>query len=256
MSVKLTHSQVLDEIIHIESQIEKIVEQICTQSSSLKLMNSSLVNLGGSKPDCDPVSLQNALHLMSEATVCLCNATERLRWYTEHLEMKEPTTEEISDGGEKFNYEELDPGIRETVKFLHSFGYRTTDSGDGVSKPAADPTLTVYDDYLPYPHVVVKTSSPEGAIMEARHIADALEVCGNLNKKIEPGDITLQYDPIDDTSVIIISNITVGKRDESALSVEEINKLLEEGQKNTKELYEKFTADQKKGLQDARGLIF
>lgn len=33
------------------------------------------------------------------------------------------------------NYDELDPGIREVVKWINDRGYTTTDSGDGCSKP-------------------------------------------------------------------------------------------------------------------------
>lgn len=32
------------------------------------------------------------------------------------------------------NYDDLDPGIRETVRWLRGLGYETTDSGDGETK--------------------------------------------------------------------------------------------------------------------------
>lgn len=35
------------------------------------------------------------------------------------------------------NYDQIDPGIRATVKLLRAEGFETTDSGDGVSKPRA-----------------------------------------------------------------------------------------------------------------------
>lgn len=34
------------------------------------------------------------------------------------------------------DYETLDPGVREVVRLLRAHGFETTDSGDGVSKPA------------------------------------------------------------------------------------------------------------------------
>lgn len=36
----------------------------------------------------------------------------------------------------EFNYNELDQGIRVIVRSLREAGFKTTDSGDGVSKPA------------------------------------------------------------------------------------------------------------------------
>lgn len=47
-----------------------------------------------------------------------------------------------------FDYDQLDPGIRRTVRWLHSIGYPTQDSGDGVSKPAPERDFDV-------PHVVI-----------------------------------------------------------------------------------------------------
>jgi hypothetical protein len=35
--------------------------------------------------------------------------------------------------GDEFDYSELAPGIRETVRLLRSNGFETTDSGDGVA---------------------------------------------------------------------------------------------------------------------------
>lgn len=37
---------------------------------------------------------------------------------------------------DEFNYDQLDPGIRDLVRKLRESGFETTDSGDGVSKPA------------------------------------------------------------------------------------------------------------------------
>ncbi len=35
---------------------------------------------------------------------------------------------------ENFDYESLNPGIRETVRWFHLLGYTTTDSGDGLTR--------------------------------------------------------------------------------------------------------------------------
>ena len=47
------------------------------------------------------------------------------------------------------DYDQLDPGIRKTVRWLRSLGYETTDSGDGRSKDLSD------TDNLDVPHVAI-----------------------------------------------------------------------------------------------------
>jgi hypothetical protein len=78
--------------------------------------------------------------------------------------------EVIADTVERPNYDELDPGIREVVRFLNDRGFHTTDSGDGRSKPQE-----WFDagDAIPYPHVVV-ASSPMGLAHEALSVARVL----------------------------------------------------------------------------------
>lgn len=51
------------------------------------------------------------------------------------------------------DYEALDPGIRRTVRWLRSLGFETTDSGDGVTKPAMG--LTWDDGVRDHPHVII-----------------------------------------------------------------------------------------------------
>lgn len=69
--------------------------------------------------------------------------------------MSERETRRLAREIERPNYDELDPGIREVVRALNDAGFDTSDSGDGVSKPA--------DWYesgcaIPFPHVVMATS--------------------------------------------------------------------------------------------------
>lgn len=75
-------------------------------------------------------------------------------------------------------YDELDPGIAATVRWLNEAGFVTVDSGDGVTKLAAgapEPCCHVN----PVPHVHIKvpvTEAPEtwrrlSAAMEARGLA-------------------------------------------------------------------------------------
>ena len=56
------------------------------------------------------------------------------------------------------DYEVLDPGIREAVSLLRDAGFETTDSGDGVSKPA---DWFESGEALPFPHVFAVVSKDE-----------------------------------------------------------------------------------------------
>lgn len=53
------------------------------------------------------------------------------------------------------DYDALDPGIRETVRLLNAAGFETSDSGDGVSKPADWYTS---GEAIPFKHVVAATT--------------------------------------------------------------------------------------------------
>ena len=65
-----------------------------------------------------------------------------------------------------FNYDRLDPGIRDTVRLLREAGFETTDSGDGVSKPPLPGVI-------PFPHVVVATV-PDRLVPDANRCASVL----------------------------------------------------------------------------------
>jgi hypothetical protein len=64
----------------------------------------------------------------------------------------------------------LDPGIHDTVARLIAAGFRTTDSGDGVSKPRE-----LYDEgyALPFPHVFAETKV-RSMVQEAHRMAAVL----------------------------------------------------------------------------------
>lgn len=59
---------------------------------------------------------------------------------------------------DNLDYDQLDPGIRETVRLIRSWGYETSDSGDGRSKEGVrtDP------DILECPHVAVQDPEDQG----------------------------------------------------------------------------------------------
>ena len=83
-----------------------------------------------------------------------------------------------------FDYDKLDPGIRETVRWLHEHGFRTSDSGDGVSKPEVGRTLDI-------PHVAIKTT-PETMMADANRLLAALPTPLSHRVLIEA-----TYSPID-----------------------------------------------------------
>lgn len=68
-----------------------------------------------------------------------------------------------------FDYADLDPGIRDTVRLLRSHGFETTDSGDGVSKLSPD-SKNYGCEPGTQPHVYCSTTC-DFVISEARRLA-------------------------------------------------------------------------------------
>lgn len=65
-----------------------------------------------------------------------------------------------------FDYEQLDPGIRDLVRAVHAAGFETTDSGDGVTKKE----WIESGEAMPFPHIVCNTS-PGSFFMDAERLA-------------------------------------------------------------------------------------
>lgn len=105
--------------------------------------------------------------------------------------------------------EQLDSGIRETVRKLRSHGFNTTDSGDGKTKG---------EDGRPVPHVVIVVQH-EHAVLETRRVEMYLRRWG-LNPVPRPpsddllGDrdvvVELSYNPAEPVAVIVIDHIHDG----------------------------------------------
>jgi hypothetical protein len=76
--------------------------------------------------------------------------------------------------------EGLDPGIKATVHLLRAHGFKTTDSGDGVSKPADE---RVFD----CPHVAA-TVKPKDIVAEARRMQGVLGDEWRVEASYSPGD--------------------------------------------------------------------
>lgn len=104
---------------------------------------------------------------------------------------------------EEPNYEEMNPGIRQTVKWLRSLDFETTDSGDGK-------TGDCECDH-PFPYVAMTVSDPDQLIYETLRLQLQLI---KLGVKIEPmneegttASLQASYDVGDKYSVIFMANI-------------------------------------------------
>jgi hypothetical protein len=113
---------------------------------------------------------------------------------------------------DEINYDELDPGVRNLVRWLRhpDHCFYTTDSGDGVSKFKDDPDYAA----LPYPHVVIVVDDHSELCREADRLRQLLWIDHGIEAKpMGPEDdfcepnIQATYDPTDGTAVIILVNV-------------------------------------------------
>lgn len=98
------------------------------------------------------------------------------------------------------DYDSLDPGIRETVRWLRGIGMPTCDSGDGVSKP---------DDFecaIREPHVFMQFARLDTAVKSAHTIKDLLEDMEFCEGRTLPSlgvNIEVNYSPFSDDVIIV-----------------------------------------------------
>lgn len=95
----------------------------------------------------------------------------------------------------EINYEELDSGIRDTVRFLRENGFNTTDSGDG--------TKTDMECAIKEPHVFM-TCAKEELIDEADRLYKLI-----IDTKTEGYvfDIQANYNPGDGVGIIMFFGV-------------------------------------------------
>ena len=95
------------------------------------------------------------------------------------------------------NYDELNPGIRKTVKLLNSVGWKTCDSGDGETHDYECDRDAGY---------VVVVSTPQNVIHDSDLIHGFLESYGVT---FSPEDTSIQanYSPVDGYAFVDIHNI-------------------------------------------------
>jgi hypothetical protein len=93
------------------------------------------------------------------------------------------------------DYTELDPGIRNVVRFLWNHGYNTTDSGDGVTKGSYGETE---------PHVYMTLPSHCDICLEADKLKKLLEAHGTL-----PEDVRIEttYSPVDGHRLLMLHGL-------------------------------------------------
>lgn len=110
------------------------------------------------------------------------------------------------------DYAQLDAGIRETVRLLRSYGYTTTDSGDGTG-PGSTPRPW---DKRPEGHVVVMLAPGTEPMDEvARGVAAVLRARGLLPVPRPPGGIPgngeviveASYNPAEGVAIIDVSYV-------------------------------------------------
>lgn len=94
-------------------------------------------------------------------------------------------------------YEQLDPGIRETVRWLNNRGFKTTDSGDGRTKPRSARTVEG-------PHVFI-TTTPDQMRAEADRLWGDLQFLGRVGRSY--AQVEASYDPGIKSAVILLSGV-------------------------------------------------
>lgn len=102
------------------------------------------------------------------------------------------------------NYEEMNPGIRKTVKWLRSCGFDTTDSGDGVTHDHACDRDHAY---------VVIVTKPDDLAAEADLLVSVLKQAGIVvaPQSMDPSaqvSIQASYDPANRIAVIDLTGLT------------------------------------------------
>ena len=103
------------------------------------------------------------------------------------------------------DYEQLDPGIRATVRWLREHGFETVDSGDGSKAAHMECALDV-------PNVFIRVA-PEKLVAEADRLRDLLAEAGwptvSIGTVDGPGEhaaaeIQGSYDPADGSATLTL----------------------------------------------------
>ncbi len=139
----------------------------------------------------------------------------------------------------EIDYNEIDPGVRETVKFLRANGFDTTDSGDGDHKyhHGEDCACTI-----PFANVAAVVDDPSELASEADRLVSLLR---QLNIIVQPSgwrgadpelfgeppdwdvndavEVDASYDPIQKVAVLLVLYLNDNKLASAGIGKRESN---------------------------------
>jgi len=107
-------------------------------------------------------------------------------------------------------YEDLDPGIVETVRWLNDLGYSTTDSGDGVTKFEKG---RGFEGVLTWPHVVITLLNADCLVEECRKLSRLISKTLGYEPRNPPDDgsdwflIEGSYNTVDNIPLIMVMGL-------------------------------------------------
>lgn len=98
----------------------------------------------------------------------------------------------------------LDPGIRNVVMWLHSYGFHTTDSGDGKSKAGAGQIVDGMMEVLDVPHVAIQIR-PDWMVHKSERLRCLLSRDHGID--VVEGQIQVSYDPVSNIAIMMLMGI-------------------------------------------------
>ena len=109
-------------------------------------------------------------------------------------------------------YDDLDPGIRKTVKWLNEMGFETYSSGDGKTKLEDPDYDVVVHEYATIPHVFIHVPEPSKLVDETDRLYRLIlrvmgEVFPHMGEEDDEGSLLASYDPTHGTPRIVLVNV-------------------------------------------------
>lgn len=101
----------------------------------------------------------------------------------------------------EIDYSQLDDGIRDTVRWLRSLGFDTTDSGDGKKRDM--------ECFIDQPNVFMLIGGPQ-ALDPAHWMAETYRLLHAVSMRgieVDPGMVTLSWDPVQGTAILCLLGV-------------------------------------------------